>query len=100
MAGIKSRHSPKKPKVPKESLWQKIKGWYAAVKRMLVPLAKEYSAAAMARTVILLEWLAEKHLEKGTRTRATAHMQRSSPAANVCVCVSRCARQVEGKRPG
>jgi hypothetical protein len=63
-----TRPSPKKKAAPQESLWQKMKGWYAAAKRMLVPLLREYSAAAMERTVVLLEWLAEKHLEKGTHT--------------------------------
>jgi hypothetical protein len=75
-----TRPSPKKKAAaPQENLWKKIKGWYAAAKRMLVPLFREYSAAAMERTVVLLEWLAEKHLEKGTHTpphtyaHATAH---------------------------
>lgn len=65
-----TRPSPKKKAAaPQENLWKKIKGWYAAAKRMLVPLFREYSAAAMERTVVLLEWLAEKHLEKDVHAK-------------------------------
>lgn len=54
-----------------EDLWKKIQGWYCSAKSFLVPLIKEYSAIAMERTATFLEWLAEKHIERGTSLHIT-----------------------------